>query len=393
MRQRFHIRGRGTRRSASRAASSTRASIRRDSASTRSQRPVRPVGRRAAGASRRSRSIPVVRRLALAGLLGLSLVLMTLGWRDRDVVQGPLIALQQALSPVEQVAVRAWQPIADAASWTAGLIGANSENRELRQRVDELEARTSILRSVEADNERLREMLALRERGRFPSGYSQLTSNVIARSPVDFDRALVIDRGSSDGVRVDDPVMSVRGLVGHVEAVSPTTARVELMVNRAEAVTASVVGAEATGVLRAIGNDGSPVLELSYVPQRASVAVGDIVETAGWTGTGISSIYPRGIPIGVVTSVGNDPANPYKSIEVSPFARFDRLEELLVLTGGPQLAAASLPHRDAMTGPPLTSIPPKAQRDQAAQRKRRSRKKRAQKAAAASAAATRGRST
>ncbi len=281
---------------------------------------------------RKHRPNTIVRRAVLLGLIAISLVLITITART-DALSGPRGVAMDAIAPIETGLSRAWDPIANAWSWCARLVHATSENERLQARVDELEAQTAVSRSVEQENARLRDVLYLKERGQFPAGFRQVAGSVIARSPTEIDRSITIDLGSADGLKVDDPVMVSRGLIGRVEAVSQNAARVGLIINPQQAVSAKVVDGSAAGVLRTVVNDGSPVMELAYVTQRVKVAAGDLVVTSGWTtdGGNLSSIFPSGIPVGVVSSVGNSPADLYKTVQVTPFADFDRIETVLVL--------------------------------------------------------------
>lgn len=281
---------------------------------------------------RRQRPSTVIRRVVLLGLISISLVLITVTART-DALSGPRSVAMDALAPIETGLARAWDPIAHAWNWCARLLHATSENQRLQKRVDELEAQTVVTRSIEQENARLRDVLYLNERGRFPGGFRQVAGSVIARSPTDIDRSITIDLGAEDGVKINDPVMVSRGLIGRVEAVSRNAARVGLVINPQQAVSAKVVDGSASGVLRSSVNDGSPVMELSYVTQRVKVSAGDLVVTSGWTtdGGNLRSIFPSGIPVGVVSSVGNSPADLYKTVQVTPFADFDRIETVLVL--------------------------------------------------------------
>lgn len=281
---------------------------------------------------RRRRPAPIVRRTVLAVLLAACVALLTLSYRSGDSAMLP--GQQQALevfAPVEHVVVRAWAPLAAGWDWCERLLRSTSETPRLEARVSELERDLAVMRTTEAENARLRDMLAMKERGRFPRGYDQVAGAVVARSATDITRSLVVNLGTADGIAVDDPVMVARGLIGRVEAVSANAARVGLLLNPGQAVSATVVESGGSGVLRVSGTEGSPVLDLGYVSQRMKVGLGDLVVTSGWSTGSLSSIFPAGIPIGTVTSVGNSPTDLYKTVQVAPFADFDRIDEVLVL--------------------------------------------------------------
>lgn len=310
--------------------------------SSRTTKPVdprpRPANRRgvSGGGSvflRRRKSPVVVRRAVLFALLVIGLALLTVSYRDDgSFLRGPQMQVLRVVAPIEHGLTRAWQPVQGAYDWVAALLRATGENPELRDKVEYLEGMQAAQQVLEQENNRLREILAMRERGSFPKGHEAVVARVIARSPTAIDRSVVIGAGSDDGLRVDDPVMVARGLIGRVKAVSSNAARVALIVNSSEAVSATVVQSGASGVLRSTTNEGSPVLELAYVSQRVKVDVGDLVATSGWSSGELESKYPRGIPLGIVTSVGNSPADLYKKVQVTPFGDFDRIHEVIVLT-------------------------------------------------------------
>jgi rod shape-determining protein MreC len=87
---------------------------------------------------------------------------------------------------------------------------------------------------------------------------------------------------------------------------------------------------DASGVVRH-GRGARSTLILDRVPKEANVRVGDVIVTAGWRSGQFSSLYPRGIPIGTVTSVGQTDTDLYKQVQVAPFADFSSLDAVIVL--------------------------------------------------------------
>jgi rod shape-determining protein MreC len=276
-------------------------------------------------------------------LVALSIGLITVSYHPAtaDLVKGPQMALLDAVAPIERGLDRAWQPFQSAYDWTRTLLRSTEENPRLHKRVARSEAKLAELQRLRAENVRLRAILELDSKNTYPTGYDRVVGRVIARTPNAIDRAIVVDVGTSDGVQVDDPVMTSAGLIGIVRAVSGNSAQVGLIINRSQAVTATVTGSGATGVMRSASNEGSPVLALDYVSRRVPVRVGDRVLTAGWRSGSLQSLFPPGIPIGIVSGVGNSPADLFKSVQVTPNADFDRLHEVIVLT--PQQRTAPPP--------------------------------------------------
>src|SRR5438876_6349258 len=101
-----------------------------------------------------------------------------------------------------------------------------AQNRTYQDEIDRLQAQVVQMRELELENRDLRRLLDLR--GRAPLG-SLLSVNVISQDPLSIVQAVMVDRGSDDGVKIDSPVITWRGLVGRVVDVQPTAAKILLL--------------------------------------------------------------------------------------------------------------------------------------------------------------------
>lgn len=262
----------------------------------------------------------------------LAFALITVSFRDGE--RGPLDRVQEAgagaLRPFQVAAERVAAPFEDGYRWLDGLFTARSEAERLRKENDVLRQQAARIELATRENARLKALLAFRDGPSFPGGYDGVAAAVIGRPAGAFSQAVVIAAGSNDGVRRNDPVVTQDGLVGLVTRVSARTARVTLLTDDRSAVSAVDAGTEAAGVVRH-GRAARSTLVLDRVPKEDVVRVGDTVVTAGWRVGQLSSLYPRGIPIGRVTSVGQADTDLYKQVLVEPFADFRSLDSVLVL--------------------------------------------------------------
>ncbi|HEX4526078.1 MAG TPA: rod shape-determining protein MreC, partial [Gaiellaceae bacterium] len=120
---------------------------------------------------------------------------------------------------------------------------------------------------------------------------------------------------------------------GTVARVIGDQARVTLLTDDQSAVTAAdLTHPSAVGVIKR-GGGGSDVLILDRVSKNENVNVGDTIITAGTLGPGaLPSLFPRGIPVGSVTSRSNSDVNAFKNIQVSPLVDFSSsLQSVIVL--------------------------------------------------------------
>ena len=272
------------------------------------------------------------RRLIVGGLVLLSLALVTLSFREQD--DGPVASLQEGgaavLRPFQVAADRIAEPFRDAYAWVDGLFDARSDAEQLRKENETLRQQVVSSRLAERENARLRELLEYRSGPRFPDDYTGLATAVISRPAGAYAQAIVIAAGRNDGVAVDDPVVTQDGLVGKVSRVGSRTARVTLLSDDQSAVSALDVATDAAGIVRPGQGPRAP-LRLDRVPKEAVVRVGDTIVTAGWRSQRLASIYPRGILIGSITSVGRTDTDLYTQVQVTPFADLGSLEAVLVL--------------------------------------------------------------
>jgi len=291
-----------------------------------------PLRRPGTGQHPSRTSTALRRRLAVGALVVLAFALITVSFRDEG--SGPLHRAQEigasGLRPFQVAAERIAEPFEDGYAWADSLLTARSDAERLQEENDVLRQQAARVELTTRENARLKALLAFRDSSSFPGGYDGVAAAVIGRPAGAFSQAVVVAAGSADGVRHNDPVVTQDGLVGLVTRVSSRTARVTLLVDDRSAVSAVDARTNAAGVVRH-GRAARSTLVLDRVPKEDVVRVGDSVVTAGWRVGQLSSLYPRGIPIGRVTSVGQADTDLYKQVLVEPFADFRSLDSVLVL--------------------------------------------------------------
>ncbi len=199
-----------------------------------------------------------------------------------------------------------------------------AENRALRERVRTLETELQQRSHRAQEAARLRELLGLQQ----AVPLDTVAAQVVGRDGVPWFRSLTLDKGEQDGVRLDAAVISATGVVGRVFAVGPHAARVQVLLDRDSGAAALVERSRVSGVVSGqvwASEQGTEDLALKYVSERADVVVGDVVVTSG-----LDRIFPKGLVIGRVRFVG-EVTGLFREVRVEPSARFDRLEEVLVL--------------------------------------------------------------
>ena len=263
----------------------------------------------------------------MAGVLVLlSIALITIYFRESS--GGGLHQVQSAgatvLRPFEIAADRVSRPFRDAYGYFAGLVHAKSQNNRLRHEVEQLRQRETLNLSAASENSDLRKKLHFINSPSFPRGYGYVTAPIIAQPQAAYQQQVTIGAGSSSGIRQFDPVVTGEGLVGTVVRVAHNVSLVSLLTDDTTSVSAIDVKTGAQGVVKAGAS-------FDHVGKDQQVEQGDLLVTAGWKSAGLSSIYPRGIPIGQVTSVGQNEVDLYKHVQLQPFVNFKTLSSLVVL--------------------------------------------------------------
>ena len=277
------------------------------------------------------------RRVVLAVLLGISLVLLTAYFGEPAT--GALHAIQrgagEVLSPIEEGASRAFKPISDLAGWVGDVADAKKQNKQLKTEVRNLHTQLAQLATDKREAQRLRALAGLQPD--LAAGSRTLTARVIAHSPTVWYSTIQIDKGSGDGVRVNDPVMTAGGLAGKVVDTSSSTARVALITDSSSAVSAEVMPAGVAGIVKP--EIGGKDLILDFIPKNAHLRRGDVVVTSGFRSGALESLFPRGIPIGKVGSVNLDQLQIYQRVQVHPYADLRRMDLVSVVVSAPRNVA------------------------------------------------------
>lgn len=211
----------------------------------------------------------------------------------------------------------------------ANLRSAQTENDELKERVQKLEIEKSAKEHLEAENERLRSLLKLKE----TTKYDVLTAQIIGRDPSAWFDSSIINRGSLDGVKLNMPVVSDGGLIGRVTAVGPLTAQFDLITRDKSGVGGMVGEIGASNVLGVVaGSSKRDLVEMKYVSGSAEVQAGQPVYTTGQDG-----IYPAGLKIGEIVEVRTGSATVPHQIFIRPSAGINSIKEVGVLLYEPPL--------------------------------------------------------
>jgi rod shape-determining protein MreC len=246
--------------------------------------------------------------------------------------------LQRVLSPVQNAVLQIGNEIRHNTRVIWNFSAVEKENVDLKKKVEQLTGDNLKLKQDVLAGLRFNEL----DQGVFRSPtlekFPKIGATIISRNPTAWYQTLTLNRGTKDGVEVNQPVVGEYGLVGKVVAVTPTTSEVLLMTDSEGQVSALVRGStgsatfgivqgtyKRTSRLEAEGN-------LQMVFRRDdNVNVGDLVLSSG-----LGGVYPVDIPIGKVEQIQLDRSGLLKTAYIAPLVDFDSLEEVYIVktTGG-----------------------------------------------------------
>jgi rod shape-determining protein MreC len=266
----------------------------------------------------RYRNLVILVGVLFLQVLGLATQVKRGGGNDPENTRLIRIWAVGAISPFERALV--WGENGVSGIWHNYfyLRGVRAENRQLKDQIEQMRLEQVRLSEDAAQARRLQGLVAFKEQ--FIS--RTLAAQVIGSSGSDLSRTVYIDKGDNAGVKRDMAVMTADGIVGKVLVVYPSVSQVLLISDQSSGVGALLEKTRLQGVLRGTAN-GEVVLE--RVMSDEQVPVGETVLTSGG-----DQIFPKGLPVGTVTAVGNG-KDLFLNIKIKPAANLSKLEEVLVL--------------------------------------------------------------
>lgn len=201
---------------------------------------------------------------------------------------------------------------------------ALEENKLLKEQLAQEENLRSKVLELHKENQRLREMLAFKER----TAYTLLPAEVVARDPSHWFGTITINKGYAEGVQKNMAVVTAQGLVGNIFLVSQHSSRVLMLTDSRLAVSALVQRSREPGFVGII--EGYPekrgFLKMNNLSPEANIQPGDTIISSG-----LGGIFPKGLVIGQVMEVGQDQYGLLQQALVYPAVNFNRLEEVLIV--------------------------------------------------------------
>jgi rod shape-determining protein MreC len=199
------------------------------------------------------------------------------------------------------------------------LVGMEDENRRLKKENASLTQDIAYYREGYLEGIRLQKLLALKEKINYPT----IVARVISRDQTSIIKTILIDKGTSHGMKVDLPVIADQGVVGRIVEASPHVSKILLLIDVNSNIDSMVQESRIQGILQGASSRGC---SLKYIAKTETVSPGNIVISSG-----LSGVFPKGLLIGAVTNVDKTDSGLFQKIEVVPFVDFARIEEVMII--------------------------------------------------------------
>lgn len=200
-----------------------------------------------------------------------------------------------------------------------------AENAALKQQVAELNKKLVNYYTYQQENAQLRKFLELKSENQ---DFKPVSAAVIGRDPNNDFYNFQIDKGSSSGISLNDPVITEDGVAGWISSVSAGYSRVTTILSPDTKISAIDKVNRDTGVTSSsIKLADSNLLKMGYLAVSTTVKPGDMIVTSG-----LGGVYPRNLPIGTVTKVAHEEYDVSLYAELKPLVDVKNVRDVMVIT-------------------------------------------------------------
>lgn len=194
------------------------------------------------------------------------------------------------------------------------------ENNRLHSQHQLLNSKLQRFEVLEEENKRLRELLGstitFKER--------VMIAELLAVELEQFRNMVEINKGSRNGVYEGQPVVDAHGVIGQVVHVGPFSSNVLMITDPSHAIPVQVNRNGLRAI--AVGTGQNNTLLLEHLPTNADIHVGDLIVSSG-----LGRRFPRGYPVGTVSSIKLEPGAPFGTIHIAPSAMLAQNREVLLV--------------------------------------------------------------
>lgn len=224
------------------------------------------------------------------------------------------------------------------------LLNIKNLNVELKDSNDRLKTELMLLRELELENNRLRDLLQFKQKTKM----EMVAARIVGRDLIPDYNTLTLNKGSDHGLKRGQAVITLKGALGTLLDVEPHRSHVMLITDRYSVVDGLVERTRAQGYVE--GNGGTEC-SLKYTDRTTELTKGDLIVTGG-----LDNVFPKGFPLATVESVENKAYSVALKVQLKPVIEPNEVEEVFVVINshGEDLTTP-VPTATATTEPPRTN--------------------------------------
>ena len=182
-----------------------------------------------------------------------------------------------------------------------------------------LNLENQVLKVHENENIRYREFLNFKKRDNF----SFIGADVISKGVSSNMSSIIINRGNKDGIQINDPVLTSRGVIGKITSISTNSDEVQLISDVNFRLSVKIVPDDVEGILRWIGDNNCEIVELIKI---SDIKIGDVVLTSN-----LSIYFPPNLPIGEVIGIYEKSDSSNKVVRMKLYSDLSTINQLFVV--------------------------------------------------------------
>lgn len=272
--------------------------------------------------SNRKLVITVICAIIAVGLIGGSLTL-----RKKDKTPAIQKIGNDLFGAVSRVIALPAYGIQTVSTNINSFVSTYEENERLRKNIDDLNATHAENKSLKTENKELKELVGLKKT---MSDYSLTAATVLTRSPSSWQDLITVNKGTSSGIKKNQPVLAGTGLVGRVIEANYTTSKVELISDNNESANRFAIQVPATdgeyvnGIVTGYDKKTNQII-MGQITDEKKVKVGTMVTTSG-----LGGVTPKGLYVGKVAKVSKDDYGLASEIRIEPAAKLSNVNNVYI---------------------------------------------------------------
>jgi rod shape-determining protein MreC len=266
----------------------------------------------------RHKSVVAFTSFTLFCIISLSIQSSTLVLTLEGVISAITMPFQKAYDGVQGGVSRLWAGFTE-------LTEVRDELKKTRANLQKYESMAGEMSEIKRENDRLRELLGMKERVE----YASIPATIISKDPDNWFRTIIINKGSGDGIKVNMPVIAYQGgqkaVVGTVIEVRSSLSRIAPIISPTVRIGIKLQESRFPGLLCGYSGN-SNLCKMDYISRAAYIRFNDMVITSGQGG-----VFPAGLLVGSVIKSYSLESSAYQRAIIKPVIDYNLVEDVFVI--------------------------------------------------------------